>query len=514
MSTRCDRRAGVRSASQAAAGRLRRRRTLSFLILLPAVLALAMTTPPWTSAADAGTPAPGDSWYVAGGWSLPPHNDPNADYDVAADPSGNVFVCDDYNNMVFKYGGDGKLLQTWGTFYDTWLLNGPTDVAFNATDGSLYVVDLGNKRIMRLSASGTWSLFWQEPLAPNMYPTDVAVAPSGDVYAVVLDAGLNWPYVFKFSPSGTLRLTWGGEQSADPGKFGYRPHGIACNSAGHVLVSDTGNSRIQEFDGDGHFIRSWSISPNQPEGLAVGLADDVIVCDPAGHRLLENNREGMLMRTYSDPQLCPDDVAYGPIANVWVVDSQNMRLVHLQNDVTAPVTTATCQPSAWTVAYVTVTLAAKDDLSSVKSTEYRLGDGTWMKYTAPFVVDKVGLTTLGFRSTDVANNVEVEKTVVLGVDRTGPTTKALADVTVRRGKKATFRFKVSDLAPQADVVIRIFKGTALRKSLKVGSKATGRAQSYRWTCTLQPGLYTWKVCATDLAGNPQRLMGRKRLTVR
>jgi streptogramin lyase len=466
--------------------------------------------------ASAGVPSPGDPWFYAGGWSLPPHPSGPTDngdayyrYHVATDSSGSIYVSDQYANAVHKYDGSGHLLQTWSA--GTSMFWEPLGMACDAA-GNLYVGDRGNFRILRLSPSGVWSVFYSLKSA-YAAPLALAADSAGNVFATVWYTGMGLYYVYKFSPTGTLLVSHGGQSGTDPGAFGNRPLGIACSSSGHVLVADTGNSRIQEFDGNLAFVRSWSGSLNQPEGLTTGLEDEVVVCDPANYRLIEYNREGMSMTSYGGTGFRPDDTVYGPIGNLWVVESQNMRLVHLQNDVTAPVTTAICQPAAWTVAYVTVTLAAKDDLSGVKSTEYRIGSGAWTTYTAPFVVDRVGRTAVGFRSTDAMNHVEAEKMVAVGIDRTGPTTKALADVTVRRGKKATFRFKVSDLAPQVDVVIRIFKGTALRKSVKVGSRATGRVQSYKWKCTLARGSYTWKVCATDLAGNLQRLAGKKWLTV-
>jgi len=48
----------------------------------------------------------------------------------------------------------------------------------------------------------------------------------------------------------------------------------------------------------------------------------------------------------------------------------------------------------------------------------------------------------------------------------------------------------------------------------VGSKATSSSQSYKWTCKLAKGSYTWKVYATGLAGNAQVKIGHKALVVK
>jgi hypothetical protein len=51
------------------------------------------------------------------------------------------------------------------------------------------------------------------------------------------------------------------------------------------------------------------------------------------------------------------------------------------------------------------------------------------------------------------------------------------------------------------------------KTLGTGAKPTGRALEYRWACSLARGSYTWKVYATDKAGNPQVKIGPRPLVV-
>ena len=126
-----------------------------------------------------------------------------------------------------------------------------------------------------------------------------------------------------------------------------------------------------------------------------------------------------------------------------------------------------------------------------------------------------GETAVSYRATDAAGNTEAAKTVTVRIDMTGPTTSASNKLSVKRGKKATFRFKVLDRTATAKVTIKIYKGKKLKKSLAVGSKACGSPQSYAWKrCTLAKGRYTWKVYATDEAGNAQVKIGSKRLTVK
>jgi hypothetical protein len=73
---------------------------------------------------------------------------------------------------------------------------------------------------------------------------------------------------------------------------------------------------------------------------------------------------------------------------------------------------------------------------------------------------------------------------------------------------------VDATSPQAKVVIRIYKGSALKKTLSVGSKATNANLTYAYKCKLPKGKYSWKVYATDLAGNAQAKPAVRTLTVK
>jgi hypothetical protein len=81
-------------------------------------------------------------------------------------------------------------------------------------------------------------------------------------------------------------------------------------------------------------------------------------------------------------------------------------------DITPPVTTCalagTLAGSIYT-SDVTVSLSATDDSSGVNYTMYKLDDGSWTTYTAPFVVTADGAHTVLFYSADVAGNIETEK---------------------------------------------------------------------------------------------------------
>jgi predicted alpha-1,2-mannosidase len=105
-----------------------------------------------------------------------------------------------------------------------------------------------------------------------------------------------------------------------------------------------------------------------------------------------------------------------------------VELLAVPVDVKPPVTTATLTPAAVNGWYVdpTVTLAAGDGTGDgVDSIEYRLdGAQAWATYAGPFPVTGDGTHVLEYRSTDLAGNVEVAKTLTFKVDGSAPVTTA------------------------------------------------------------------------------------------
>jgi C1A family cysteine protease len=185
-------------------------------------------------------------------------------------------------------------------------------------------------------------------------------------------------------------------------------------------------------------------------------------------------------------------------------------------DTTAPATTTDGIPaSGWSKSAVTVSLSAGDGSGSgVAYTEYSLDGGAYTRSTT-VAVSLTGAHTLTFRSADNAGNVEAVQTKTIGIDPDGPWTVAYNKVTVKKGKTARFRFKVVDLTPMADVEIRIYRKARLIKRLLAGDTETGTVMIGTWKkCSLARGTYTWKLYATDLAGNAPQVIGRKTLVVK
>jgi uncharacterized protein (TIGR03663 family) len=175
-------------------------------------------------------------------------------------------------------------------------LNSPRSLAF-ARDGSFYVADSLNHRILHLDENGAllkaWGSFAQgtdtAPAPPGTFnePWGVAVGPDGSVY--VTDT---WNHrVQKFAPDGRPLLQWGHFGQADSLDALYGPRGIAADSEGKVYVADTGNKRIVVFDSEGNPITeigTGGFDPGQfdePVGVAVDSAGRLYVADTWNQRI-------------------------------------------------------------------------------------------------------------------------------------------------------------------------------------------------------------------------------------
>ncbi|AZN42923.1 endo-beta-N-acetylglucosaminidase [Paenibacillus albus] len=97
-------------------------------------------------------------------------------------------------------------------------------------------------------------------------------------------------------------------------------------------------------------------------------------------------------------------------------------------DNAAPVTKLTTLPTepdglnGWYVHPVELQLTASDELSGVVQTEYSVDGGeTWLPYADPITLSEDAATTILYRSTDAAGNIETAQESLIQLDVTGPT---------------------------------------------------------------------------------------------
>ena len=111
------------------------------------------------------------------------------------------------------------------------------------------------------------------------------------------------------------------------------------------------------------------------------------------------------------------------------------------------------------------------------------------------------------------------------IDTGKPACFALKNVKAKAKKLAKLPFRIKDPAPScgtASVTITIYRGKKVAKKivLKVAKRITingavvNKNLVYKYKVRLKKGSYTWRVTATDAAGNVGVMSKVKKLTVR
>ncbi len=171
-------------------------------------------------------------------------------------------------SCIFVYERDGTFVRTWGEGMFSDRLHGLTI----HPDGTLFVVDDAGHSVRHFTVEGkelapigpvgkqsdtgydgTNVASIQRSAGPYNRPTNIAVAPNGDLY---VSDGYGNARVHHFSPDGKLIRSWG-EPGTGPGQFKIS-HGICVLPDGRVLVCDRENDRIQVFAPDGNFLTEWT----------------------------------------------------------------------------------------------------------------------------------------------------------------------------------------------------------------------------------------------------------------
>lgn len=225
--------------------------------------------------------------------------------DVAVDTSGAIFVSSFFDFIVRKYSSSGSSLGV-----------------FAGVDGVPYVTDNQHYNA----------------------PWGVAVAPDGSTY-IAESIGYR---LIKLNREGVPQWTVGepgiyGDDNAHFGSWWAGPEGnLAVDAAGRVYVPDTGNHRIQIFNADGTFYRSFgqhgtgSYQLDCPAGVAISPANgDIFVVDKCNQRIqvytsawVYRMTLGTLDTTGTDNRhfSWPQGVAVDASGAVFVADTDNFRV--------------------------------------------------------------------------------------------------------------------------------------------------------------------------------------------
>ncbi len=247
-----------------------------------------------------------------------------------------------------------------------------------SADGRLYVVDTFLRAVHVFDTrNSTYYQFPRQPLDGLIYPTAITSADDGRVYlsdphaqavhvfenhgksyvravgkellqrptGLVVDHGRDELLVVDslasrivtFDLSSLEQKTSIGRDGRDEGSFHF-PVGIALSADGLFYLLDSMNFRVQVFDHDFRFLRSFGhagIVPgsfSRPKGVAVDSDGHVYVVDALFDNVQIFDRDGRLLMAFGSPGQAPGEfwlpnaICIDDADRIYVSDSYNRRV--------------------------------------------------------------------------------------------------------------------------------------------------------------------------------------------
>ena len=176
---------------------------------------------------------------------------------------------------------------------------------------------------------------WQGSVSGQLnVPTGVATDTKSDVWV----ADTKNDRIDEYNAQGEYVKSFGYEGTGG-GAF-REPHDVAVDSKGHVWVTDTANNRLEEFTEAGEYVRQAGTTGSgvlkSPQGIAVDSSGNVWVADTGDNRVVEFNENGEYQREASKTVGLkalsePLGVAVDKSGDVWVTDAKNYRVVEFSS---------------------------------------------------------------------------------------------------------------------------------------------------------------------------------------
>ncbi len=226
----------------------------------------------------------------------------NAPSGMAADTLGDLYVADAGNHRIRKIGSDGEVSTLAGSG-ERGLAEGPAATArFNDpggvavdTQGTVYVADTGNHRIRVIRSDGqvatlagssnAGSLDGTGSLAQFNRPHGLAIDPHGNL--LVADSGNN--RIRKVTPQGTVTTVAGQNLAGKTDGIGpaakfFEPWGIAIDRQGNAFVTDSGGHGVRVVSSGGEVSTLAGAGAGFSDGIGIQARFDT----PRGIALASN----------------------------------------------------------------------------------------------------------------------------------------------------------------------------------------------------------------------------------
>jgi len=244
---------------------------------------------------------------------------------LAFDEKGNLCLTDTDNNQVCF----ADLTQKkWRRYNGVGKTKFASPVAIARHNGVFYVADSRLGKVFAFGDNGK-SVF--EIGAPLQRP--VGLTTVGDALYVV-DSQAHG--IFVFGLDGKFQFSFG-KRGDGPGEFNF-PTCATADNQGHLIVSDTLNSRMQVFDLRGNFISEFGSNGNtsghfaRPKGVAVDSGGHIYVIDAVFDNFQIFSNDGKLLLNVGESGNgpggfgLPNGIAITSDNRIYVTDCYNHRV--------------------------------------------------------------------------------------------------------------------------------------------------------------------------------------------
>ncbi len=270
---------------------------------------------------------------------------------VCQDSQGNLYVhhtvhaASESRDSMVVFDSQGRFVRSWGAQF----AGGAHGLHIRKEGGEEYLYLCDTKRAVVVkttlkgeevftlgypSESGAYTLGPEGKPATKYSPTNVAIAPNGDLY--VAD-GYGSSYINQYDSRGRYIRTFGGAGSG-PGQLDC-PHGLIVDTRGSepvLLVADRGNRRLQRFTLDGRHL-GFDSGVNLPchfderngEVVVPDLAARVTLLDRGNRVILhlgEGGEDWKNLRKQPRGEfppgrfICPHSACFDQAGNIFVVE--------------------------------------------------------------------------------------------------------------------------------------------------------------------------------------------------
>ncbi|HWR15675.1 MAG TPA: SMP-30/gluconolactonase/LRE family protein [Terriglobales bacterium] len=238
---------------------------------------------------------------------------------IAVDSKGRVYIADSKVRAIFIVNmetGEYEMIKNGVEARFQWVLG----LAIDDSD-RLFVSDSGMRRVLvfdpQRKVEGSIAEGLHDPggLAIDNENRLLYVTDAEQDLVLVYDADPPYKLLRKIGTPG-LKHT-----STKPGEFS-KPTGVAVDQDGNLFVADTWNNRIEVFDSEGNFIRTFGRAGDgpgyfaRPKGVSIDADGHVWVADAMQDRVQVFTPEGRLLIWMGGHGKLPGQ--FESLANVYV----------------------------------------------------------------------------------------------------------------------------------------------------------------------------------------------------